>query len=107
MKTYITEAQLNKLSEKQKTLALSYYRRQGQEKEPFNHKFWNIGRMIEFLNELILVQSLKTPVAKTGYLDFYGFNINNTPIEEWCDKLWAKVKKTISEEVKNNPHYFW
>lgn len=108
MKHHITEKQLNELTDKQLRVAGSFYRRQGGLKPKFGIMFWNIGRMIEYLNEAVFMTKVaKLPIEEGQWYDYYGFNISATPQEEWCDKLWEKVKKTLYEEYDNSPPTRW
>lgn len=103
MKKHISAEQYNELNEKQKRAAESYYRMQSQPKEQ-NEKFWTVGRMIEYLDEASMKETISSTNA--GWIDIYGFNLSGTPQEDWCDKLWGKVTLRLEEEVKSDPFRF-
>lgn len=105
MKRHISKEQYSELSEMQKRAAGSYYRRQSEPKEEQFELFWNIGRMIEYLDEASF-HNMATSDFNGEWIDIYGFNLSGTLQEEWCDKLWAKVKVRLEEEVQRDPHRF-
>jgi hypothetical protein len=104
MKWHITTEQYNELSNKERGVAESYFRCQGLPKPNRRANFWEIGRMIDFLFEAALLdKSLESTSPKRALIDIYGFNLSGTLREEWCDKLWNKVKQVLAEEVNQYP----
>lgn len=106
MKRHISKEQYDELSDKQKHAAESYYRSQSEPKEAFE-LFWNVGRMIEYLDEALFYKMFAPKSFNGEWVDIYGFNLSGTLQDKWCDKLWTKVKLTLEEEVQRNPHRFW
>lgn len=102
IKNHITQKQLDELSNKQRLIVQSYYRSQGLPKLEFGPEFWSIGRMIEFLNNAILMKSLKVAVNEGKWLDYYGFNLSATLQEQWCDKLWERIKSFTKDKAETN-----
>lgn len=106
MKKYITKEQYSELTVNQKRAAESYFRRQSEPKEHEFELFWNVGRMIEYLDEAAFIEMDTSTDTTFRWVNIYGCNLSGTLQEEWCDKLWEKVKSRLQEEVKADPHRF-
>ena len=62
--------------------------------------------MIEYLDEAAFAEIASSTNPTARWIDIYGCNLSGTLQEEWCDKLWEKVKLRLEEEVNANPHRF-
>lgn len=106
MKSYISEAQYDHLPKQLRSVAESYWRCQSDPRERERHKFWSIGRMIEYLDEYAFLEIAKSMTLTARWDNIYGFNLSGTLQEEWCDKLWDRCKERFQETVDRYPLNF-
>lgn len=106
MKKHITEQQYEELTKDEKGKADSFYRQQGTPKAENGPEFWDIGNMIEYLGINTVLHALRDPSQSARWLDIYGFDINHTTMDLWCDKLWEKTKRMLALDAEVNKSPF-
>jgi hypothetical protein len=108
MKKHITQQQYEELNAEERGCADSYYIRTGLPKPENGPDFWEIGKMIAYLDEQAMLHSFSETVESNRgkWMDIYGFPINRTPMSEWCDKLWEKVKRMLAIDYSVNKSPF-